>query len=519
VKLLGSGLPAKTIEPASALPARALGSLYLAGATIGLVSLLLPLPAGADLAGLWSNVGLAYAGAIGLLALGARAPRWLLHGSVAVGAGLITRAVFLSDDPVSFYAVWFIWIGLYAFYFFSRPAAIAHVSLVSALYAWTLLDARVSSGVARWLTTVSTLVVAGVLIDMLVRRARREAHSAAAGAARMAQVAEVAHQLAGVSESTAARPALCRAAARVTHALGVALWEPTPDGGGLACTAGSGWTPERRDVPFAGPPAAVLQAFTTGRVLSSLDLVGGVWTEFADAPAGPAGPVPAAGLWQPIAREGRALAVLACYWDSATALADSSILGLADLLAAETAATLERVGLLARLESMARTDELTGLPNRRAWQESLGRELSRGRRSGDPLCVAMLDLDYFKRYNDRRGHQAGDRLLKGVAVAWSSELRATDILVRYGGEEFALALPGCEIDEALATVERLRAAVPKGETCSAGIAQWNGQEFSSELLERADRALYEAKRSGRDQTVLAHDSADLNDSSSVSSIE
>jgi diguanylate cyclase (GGDEF)-like protein len=131
----------------------------------------------------------------------------------------------------------------------------------------------------------------------------------------------------------------------------------------------------------------------------------------------------------------------------------------------------------------------------------------------------MLDLDHFKRYNDQQGHQAGDRLLKRVAGAWTAELRATDILVRYGGEEFALALPGCSVEDAMATAERLRAVIPSAQTCSAGIACWDGEEMSSELLDRADRALYEAKRSGRDRTVLAQFSEDLNRESSSSSIE
>jgi diguanylate cyclase (GGDEF)-like protein len=119
------------------------------------------------------------------------------------------------------------------------------------------------------------------------------------------------------------------------------------------------------------------------------------------------------------------------------------------------------------------------------------------------MCVAMLDLDRFKQYNDERGHQAGDRLLKEVAGAWTTELRATDILARYGGEEFALALPTCDVEQAFAVVERLRAAIPGGESCSAGIACWDGFETSVELLERADAALYDAKRGGRDQTFLA----------------
>jgi diguanylate cyclase (GGDEF)-like protein len=117
----------------------------------------------------------------------------------------------------------------------------------------------------------------------------------------------------------------------------------------------------------------------------------------------------------------------------------------------------------------------------------------------------MLDLDHFKRYNDARGHQTGDRLLKRVATYWCDELRPIDILARYGGEEFALALPACPLDEALLVVERLRAAVPDGQSCSAGIASWDGAESAADLLDRADRALYEAKRSGRDQSALDGD--------------
>ncbi len=86
----------------------------------------------------------------------------------------------------------------------------------------------------------------------------------------------------------------------------------------------------------------------------------------------------------------------------------------------------------------------------------------------------MLDLDHFKRYNDRLGHQAGDRVLKQVAGAWSGELRPTDTVVRYGGEEFAVALPGVEIAEALAVVERLRERTPEDQKFSAGVAAWDG---------------------------------------------
>lgn len=98
------------------LAARALGSLFVAGATIGLVSLLLPHPPQADVIGLFSNVGLAYAGGVGLLLAASRVRVWALHTALTMGALLITRAVVLSGDAVSFYSVWFIWLGLYAFY-------------------------------------------------------------------------------------------------------------------------------------------------------------------------------------------------------------------------------------------------------------------------------------------------------------------------------------------------------------------------------------------------------------------
>ena len=161
----------------------------------------------------------------------------------------------------------------------------------------------------------------------------------------------------------------------------------------------------------------------------------------------------------------------------------------------------ERAELLAALAEVARTDDLTGLPNRRAWDEGLDRELARAERDETPLCIGLMDLDRFKLYNDDHGHQAGDRLLKEIAAAWRSELRTTDILARYGGEEFALALPGCDIADAAALVERLRAATPEHQTCSAGIVLWDSSETAERLFGRADRALYAAKEAGRDRIV------------------
>ena len=158
--------------------------------------------------------------------------------------------------------------------------------------------------------------------------------------------------------------------------------------------------------------------------------------------------------------------------------------------------------LVSRLHGLARTDPLTGVPNRRVWEEELPRELERARRMGTQLCVAMIDLDHFKTYNDRFGHQAGDRVLKEAASAWRAEVRSTDLLARYGGEEFVVLLPTCALDDAIQIAERLRTVTPQ-VTCSIGVASWDFTESADALLERADQALYEAKAAGRNCSVAA----------------
>jgi diguanylate cyclase (GGDEF)-like protein len=169
----------------------------------------------------------------------------------------------------------------------------------------------------------------------------------------------------------------------------------------------------------------------------------------------------------------------------------------------------QRELLAARLEHTARTDPLTGLPNRRAWDEELEREILHAGRTETPLCVALLDLDYFKNYNDLNGHPAGDSHLKEVASVWRSRLRSADLIARYGGEEFAVLLTATDAIQARHVIETLRDCVPREETVSAGVAQWDGAESGLELLGRADDALYQAKRAGRDQSVAATSSPEL----------
>lgn len=162
----------------------------------------------------------------------------------------------------------------------------------------------------------------------------------------------------------------------------------------------------------------------------------------------------------------------------------------------------EREILLARVEAMARTDELTGLPNRRAWDEELRREIARASRLDYALCLVLLDIDHFKDFNDSRGHQAGDALLAEAAANWRLLLRVTDFIARYGGDEFLVLLPHCTREQALDVVDRLREATPGAETVSAGMTFWHGGLTAEELLARADVVLYDAKRAGRDRVVV-----------------
>jgi diguanylate cyclase (GGDEF)-like protein len=177
--------------------------------------------------------------------------------------------------------------------------------------------------------------------------------------------------------------------------------------------------------------------------------------------------------------------------------------------ASHGALSLRNAALLEAMERMAATDALTGLANRRTFEATAERELSRALRSQEPIAMVLIDIDHFKQLNDRYGHREGDEVLRQVADVLRHCCRPFDTAARYGGEEFVIVLPGCDLVDAERAAERIRAAVADlsheaGVTVSAGVAVYprNGGDVDA-LVRAADAALYESKRGGRNRVTVA----------------
>lgn len=168
---------------------------------------------------------------------------------------------------------------------------------------------------------------------------------------------------------------------------------------------------------------------------------------------------------------------------------------------------------LDRVHQLATHDELTGLPNRRHVQQWMAHEMARQQRQGATLCVALLDMDHFKRINDQHGHAMGDEVLRQFSAQAQRVLRDGDVMARWGGEEFLLVMPDTTLDQAEAVLHRLRlhlqrpaswgACAGAPVSFSAGLTAHASAESLDDTVKRADHALYQAKRQGRDRIVSA----------------
>jgi diguanylate cyclase (GGDEF)-like protein/PAS domain S-box-containing protein len=447
----------ETIVSPGRAEAKAASALLVAGAGFVVLSLVLPHPAGADEVALGlTAAAMAAAGALGWL-FGDRTPLLLVHVILAAAAALTGLLIYLSGVAVGQYGSIFVWATLIAAYFFPRRVAAFHLGWLLAVNAATLALVENTAGyspLTRWFFTAVSLTVVMLLTTALVaRRARADE--------RARRFFDLSHDM------------LCTAN---MEGYFVELND--------AWTSYLGYTKEElRSLPFV---ERVHPEDRDRTEEESAQLFAGAGSATFENRY-----LAKDGTWHWLR------------WSSQLAMDEGLIYARATDITELKRVEAEREELLEQVQDLARRDPLTGLPNRRTLQEQLPREMSRARRARSPLCAAILDIDHFKAYNDHHGHLAGDQVLRECAVAWDCELRGEDTIVRFGGEEFLVLLPDTEIEQAAEIVERLRAATPLGQTCSAGIACWDYAESGESLLDRADVALYMAKAGGRDRVVEA----------------
>lgn len=334
--------------------------------------------------------------------------------------------------------------------------------------------------------SVAVSSIIGLATQSLVSRIKRQAVEASR---RERMLEQVSHAVHGLFDSADPRLDVCRAALAVSDATFSMLLE-TDESGALSATAVAGL--DAAPAPIGGRAwQALHDALRVGRPrLLSGDAATAALPDEAWQAAGRPGSI----VLQPLLRAGGVSGVLVAGWPAGLVVSGSRCTVVA-LLAHEAAVAISRADQLRRLAGMAQTDPLTGLPNRRAWDE----RLARAARDGEPFTLAMLDFDHFKSFNDTHGHPAGDRLLKATAAAWRDQLRSGDLLARLGGEEFGLILFDCGLEAASEVTRRLRDLVAEAQTCSVGLALRRGEEPCDSVLARADQALYEAKAAGRDR--------------------
>jgi diguanylate cyclase (GGDEF)-like protein/PAS domain S-box-containing protein len=427
-------------------------------AAAGLValSLSLPHPEVADLRDLIAIAVAMLAGGLLCFAFARRIPIWGTHAILAAVVALTGLLIYESGVAAGQYGAIFVWAMLIAAYYFSRRVAVAHLAWLLGVYALVLVlvgSTAGYSGFTRWIFTAVSLSVVTILTSEIVaRRARADL--------RARRFFDLSHDM------------LCTANVDGYFVELNSAWERSLGYG----------DDELRAKPFfdlVHPDDRKLTELEAASLFEGKEGVGFENRYLAKD-----------GSWHWLR------------WSSTLAADESLIYARATDVTELKRIESEREHLLTEVKVLASSDALTGLPNRRTLDEQLPREMARARRVAASLCLAIVDIDHFKAYNDAHGHLAGDVMLRDCAVAWDSGLRGEDTILRFGGEEFLILLPDTPLELAAEIVERLRAATPKALTCSAGLACWDFAESIDDLLERADAALYAAKGNGRNRLVF-----------------
>jgi diguanylate cyclase (GGDEF)-like protein/PAS domain S-box-containing protein len=445
------------IRPPGRSEARASGALLLAGAGLVALSLILPHPSGGHFIALCATAaGMAVLGAV-VWFCASRIPIAVVH--LLLGGAALATCVLIWESGVSVgqYGSIFTWGTLISAYFFSRRAAAAQLVWLLTVYGCSLALVENTGGyspVTRWIFAAVSLTVVMLFVNSLA--SRRE-----------------------------------RADTRARHFFDLSQdMLCTMDEQGRCIEVNGAWQRNlgyrpvemrgRRLLEFTHPDDHAHATEEAMRVFA-----GGVSDNLETRVR---------------AKDG------SWHWLRTSSVFEPEeelVYARSTDITAQKALEAEREVLMAEVQKLAASDALTGLPNRRALDDQLPREMARALRSGSELCLAIIDIDHFKSYNDNFGHLAGDKVLRDCAAAWDGALRGEDTILRFGGEEFLVILPDCGPGDAAEIVERLRAATPDGQTCSAGLAVWKPGESVDDLLGRADLALYEAKESGRNRLVAS----------------
>jgi diguanylate cyclase (GGDEF)-like protein len=458
-----------------ALQARVIAARH--AALFGIVAVvafaLVPLPPAEEHTGALVAAGALTAAlaAASLVAPWSRLPSWAK--AVPPLAYLVVVAILRQAEggagsgyaPLAFLPI--VWLALYG----SRVQLLWGAAAATAVFMIPIVAVGPPDYPASEWRHVVILGVVGPLIGLTIQRlvARLRANER-----ELATMARLVRDLAKASDP---RRTICEAACETGGASFALLYE-NDDAGQLVTTAAAG-------EGAASEPSGAAAAFASGERRFVPDAAASTGAETV--------------LYEPVVRDSQVVGVLTLGWLRRVDALDDRAVGTIGVLAAEAAFAIEHGDLVADLRELATSDPLTGLLNRRAWEDELPREIARAEREDAELSIALLDVDNFKRYNDSQGHQAGDRLLKEATAAWRNSLRRIDRLARLGGDEFGLLLPRCNASQAEEVLDRVRDATPSEHSCSIGVAQWKPGESADELVARADTALYEAKAAGRNR--------------------